>query len=265
MAKAVTKKQSTAVMPFNFAKDAGSGMEHVDRDSFAIPFLKVLQKGSPQCDAEKMDAAYNPKAKPGMLLNTVTGKLVPGKTGVIFLPCAFQRRFIQWGPRKLGGGFKGEHMPEDIAQLRLDEKVSELDGKLYLIPEAPNEKKHDQLVDTRTHFGIVVDEEDGSCTQVIFPLSSTQIKKSKQLMSMLAAARIRGITPPTWMSRIRITTVPESNDQGSWHGVRFEADGFVKSKELYAAGKDFYTIIAEGAAYANLADSEEDSESGTTF
>lgn len=260
---AVAKKdQSTEVaMPFDFMADVGGGMEGADKDSFAIPFLRVLQKISPQCD--EADAAYVEGAKGGMLFNSVTGKLYDGKEGVTFLPCAFQRRFLQWAPRGAeGAGFRGELMPEDVAQMRADQRVVELDGRLFVADADGDvsEKKSDRLMDTRSHFGLLVDDE--SITQVLLPLSSTQIKKSKQLMSMLSSAKVQGpqgmVTPPTWMNRIKITTVLESNDQGSWYGVRFEADGFIQDKGLYEAGKAFHEAIAAGEAKANFAEARDE-------
>lgn len=250
MAKEVTKKEKENALMSVMAEDAGTGMEGTDRESFAIPFLRVLQKISPQVD--EADAAYIEGAKGGMLLNTVTGKVYDGKTGVTFLPSAYQRRFIQWAPRGSGQGYRGEYLPEDITKMRAAGEIDEVDGRMMI--------GDDRLVDTRSHFGLVIDD-DGSVNQVVLPLSSTQIKKSKQLMSMLSAARVQGVNPPTWMNRIKVTTVLESNDQGSWYGVRFEADGFIDSPELYAAGKDFHDTIAAGEAKVAYEEPTENNES----
>lgn len=255
--KAVATKKATDVanFGFDFEVDAGGGMEHTDRESFAIPFLRVLQKISPQCD--EADAAYIPGAKGGMLFNTVTGKLYEGE--VTFLPCAYQRRFIQWAPRGSEGGYRGDWLPEEVAKMRASGEITEEEGRLYL-GEA-NEKKSDRLVDTRSHFGLVV-EDDGAVSQVILALSSTQIKKSKQLMSMLSSARIKTakgmVTPPTWMNRVKISTVLESNDQGSWYGVKFEADGFITDGELYEAGKAFHDTVLAGEAKVSYETSADD-------
>ena len=98
---------------------------------------------------------------------------------------------------------------------------------------------------------------------MLLPLSSTQIKRSKQLMSMLSSAKVQGpkglVTPPTWMNKIKITTGLESNDQGSWYGVRLEADGFIQDKDLYEAGKAFHEAIAAGEAKANFAEARDES------
>ena len=244
-------------IPFDIGSDIGGGMEGADKDSFAIPFLRVLQKISPQCD--EADAAYVEGAKGGMLYNSVTNRLYDGKEGVIFLPCAFQRRFLQWAPRGTDGGFRGELLPEQVARMRDEGKIVELDGRLYIPDDngEVSEKKSDRVVDTRSHFGLVVEED--SITQVLLTLSSTQIKKSKQLMSILSAAKVKTaaglVTPPTWMNQVRITTVLESNDQGSWYGVKFEPAGFVSSKDVYDAGKAFHEAISAGEAKANFAES----------
>jgi hypothetical protein len=252
MSKQMTEKKEQLPTTIDFGADAGGGMEGTDKDSFAIPFLRVLQKISPQVD--EGDAAYIEGAKGGMFLNTVTGQLFDGKEGVVFLPCAFQRRFLRWAPRGSDQGYKGEYLPEDVAAMRESGEVRELEGRLYFPTDdgEVSEKRSDRLIDTRSHFGMT---EDG--VQFVMPLASTQIKKSKQLMSMLSAKKINGVTPPTWMNKIRATSVLESNDQGSWYGVKFEPVGELTDPALYAAARDFHGLISSGAAKAKF---EEDAE-----
>lgn len=250
------------------AADSGNGMEGTDRDSFAIPFIRVLQDLSPQVKEGR--AGFIPGAKPGQIFNTVTGELINGADGIIFACCAYQRRFIQWAPRSGDkGGYKGEWMPEDVIEAlsrgaELFEgsgpvMKSEEDGRIYL--GGTNPKKNDMLADTRSHFGLVLT--DSGPVQALLSLSGSQIKKSKQMMGILSAVRINGQTPPTWMSKLRITTVPESNDQGSWYGVRIEAAGFISSEDEYEAGKQFHDIIIAGKAHADYrAEEDEDAPRG---
>jgi hypothetical protein len=40
----------------------------------------------------------------GDIYNTVTGDIYKGKEGVRVIPCAYQRRFIEWAPRGQGSG-----------------------------------------------------------------------------------------------------------------------------------------------------------------
>lgn len=259
--KTVAKKDINPLAEFIDQGDAGAGMEHADAETFAIPFLRVLQSNSPQCD--EADAAYIKGAKPGMLFNTVTQTTYDGEEGLVFLPCAFNRRFLRWAPRNAEGqGFKGELTPEEVARMRQEGEAVESEGRLYVADESGEvgPKRNDRLSDTRSHYGLVV--EDGLPSAVLLALSSTQIRKSKQMMSMLSAAKVQTakgmVTPPTWMNRVRITTVRESNDQGSWYGVRFEADGFLEDADLYAAGKQFHDTVMAGEVKVNFAAAEGD-------
>lgn len=247
--KAVARAKS-ALPPIvlDFSADVGGGIEGTDRESYAIPFLRVVQKDSPV--VRKNDPAYQKEAEVGMLYNTVTQTLYDGDAGLIVLPAAYQRRFIQWAPRSSGGGFKGEHLPEEIAERRASEDLimrTDSEGKSFL--GSSDEKNYDKYADTRSHFMIVY-EPTGALTQVNMSLSSTQIKKSKQLMSMLAAVRIKvkgkTTTPPTWMNRVRVTTVFERNDQGSWYGLRFALEGFVTNAEAYDVAKNFHDTVLAG-------------------
>ena len=254
-----TTKNTQLSVGFDISKDVGAGMEGTDKDSFAIPFLAVIQKMSPQVD--EADPKFHPDARPGMLFNTVTNELFSGKDGVIFLPCAFQRRFLRWAPRDAGGGFKGEITPEEATALEMEGAVVNESGRLYFLADdgKVNDKTCDYLSDTRNHFGVLV---TGQMTQVLMSLSSTQIKKSKQLMTLLNNVKYETpkgmVTPPTWMNQVRITTVPESNDKGSWHGIKVELDGFIDaigdpvfSQKLYDAGKNLHDIISAGKVSVN--------------
>jgi hypothetical protein len=233
---------------FDWEADAGAGLEHADEDTFAIPFLRIVQKTSPQVD--EASALYREDAKPGMFYNTVNGRLYDGKTGIHVLPCAYNRRFLRWAPRGAdGASYRGEYMPEEVDNMIAAGTVKDLDGKLLFPLEdgTLDDKKCDRLSDTRTHFLILL-EPDGGSSQVVFALTSTQIKKSKRLSSMLRGAILKGKNPPTWMNIIKATTAIESNDQGSWSGVQFQQDGFVDSGALYAAGKAFHDMVMRGEA-----------------
>jgi len=255
---AVASKANTAVgAAIDYTVDAGAGMENTSTESFAIPFLAVLQSNSPQC--VEGDAKYIPEAKPGMLMNTVTNALYSGKEGALFVPSAYKRSFLLWGPRQgEGGGFKGEHTAEQVAEMRASKKLLEVEGRLYepLADGTVNPKRCNRMADTRLHYGILIDEKTGEYGPVLFSLTSTQIKKSKQLMSALSTVRVtlqdgRKIQPPTFANVVRITTVPESNDQGNWFGVKLALEGRVEDAGIYADAKAFHDNVLKGLATAN--------------
>lgn len=237
---AEVKKHEVAVAAgINFEDDAGAGTEGVDKDSQAIPFLVVLQPLSPAIADGLVEGA-----KPGLIMNTVTNELF---TDILVVPAAFQRRYVEWAPRKKGGGYKGEHMPVDVESGRVGYKA---DNGWYFTPGEGGKiieqglvakDELNQLKDTRSHFVIAV-REDGSFFPALMPLASTQIKKSKKLMSMILGVQLRKAdgtlyNPASFSHQYRLSTVKESNDQGTWHGVQFDPAGPVVDKEVYAAAK----------------------------
>lgn len=242
-AVAVQKEAGLPAVPSYISADvAGAGLEGAGAESFAIPFLGVLQKISPQVD--EADAKFIEGAKPSMLFNTVSNELFDGKEGVLFIPCAYQRKFIRWAPRGSEGGFKGEHTPEEIERLRDGGQIVEVDGRLYAPKEdgSVDPKKCDYYSDTRNHFGLLVSGD--SASQVLLSLSSTQIKKSKQLNSMIRQRRANGQPAPSFACRFKLTTALESNDKGNWYGIKIEEAGWATEEE-YVAGREFWEAVSK--------------------
>lgn len=243
--------------PLNFEADAGAGMEHADAETFAIPFIAVLQKGSPQVD-EASGVAID-GAKAGMIMNTVTSKLYDGKAGVRLIQCAFRRVFLRWGPRSgEGAGFKGEFSPEHVAAELEARRIVEHEGRLYtpLADGTVHEKRCDRWADTRNHYMLMLDPDSEFWSPALLSLASTQIKKSRNLMAALHEVRFRraGGTPyqpPTFASTLHMVTVPEQNDKGTWYGVKLDLVGRVADPDVYAAARAFYATVARGAVRAN--------------
>lgn len=199
------------------AAPMGKGFEEADADAFAIPFLAMLQKGTPQADPD--DPAYIKGAKAGMFMNTVTLELY---TEVEIIPCAYQRRFNRWAPRDSGGGFKGTFMPSAVPGLEASGKISmSEEGRWYFsLPDGSiNEKKCDILTDTRMHFCQQVD--DGRLVPVLVSLSRTQLKKSKNWMALM---QMKGGN--MFDHAYTCTSKLEENDKGKWMGwvIGFERE-----------------------------------------
>lgn len=245
---AEVKNTSVALMSM-YEEDIGGGFEQADKDAYAIPFLSVLQAGSPQ--VKKSDGAYIKGAEEGFLYNSVTQEVVNGEEGVKVIPCYYTRRYVKWGARETGGGFKGEFLPTDpvLAQAK------EVDG-LMLLPDPSgsfNPKTSDRLVDTRNHYVLIVT--DQGYTPALISLSSTQIKKSRQWMSKMDGIKLRRadgslFTAPMFSHAYKLTTVPEANDKGSWYGWKVETAGLVEDAALYQAAKSFRDAVGAGEVKA---------------
>jgi hypothetical protein len=261
-----TNKHEIAASPINFREDAGKGMEGATQESFAIPFLGILQKLSPQVDESSGQAIEGAKA--GQFFENVTGRLFDGKKGVLIVPCAYKRTFIRWGAKDLGGGFKGELSPEAVAEMRESKQLYEVENRLYVPLEngSIDPKKSDQVNDTRNHYILLIDEETGAWNQALVSLSVTQIKKSKMLMAALSSVKVKDsygmYTPANFSNYVRATSVTESNGKGSWFGWRLELAGRIVNQDLYASGKSFFDQCMKGGveakyeAQANVNDPE---------
>jgi len=250
-----------------YAEDAGAGMAGIDADSVAIPFLAVLQKMSPQCDPDSPE--YMAKAKPGMLINTVTKELFDGKDGVTIVPCNFARKFLRWTPREKGGGFKGELNITEVHALRANGGLIEQDNRLYVPDDHGNvnPKVNDKVADTRVHYVLVLNARSGMAQQAVLSLASTQIKKSKQLNSLIRGVEVdRGdgtkVNPASYANLVRISTVPEQNDQGSWSGVAFALEGLVEDAATYQMAKAFSRLVDSGRAVVNFDAADGEDEPG---
>lgn len=93
---------------------APTGFENTRPEDFGIPFLSLLQKGSPEVDADHKDHATKgiEGAEQGMVINTLTRELVYSKdegTPLMFLPVTHEKLWQEWKPRNQGGGFVQSH------------------------------------------------------------------------------------------------------------------------------------------------------------
>jgi hypothetical protein len=213
----------------------------------AIPFLAILQSGSPQC--KRSEGAYIEGAAEGMLLNTVTGKVTDtSKRPLLVVPCAYTRAFVEWRLRENGGGFVKEHKPDPglLTDTIRDEKNRDI------LPSG------NQINDTRTFYVLELDD-DGIPSPAVLTMTSTQIKKAKQWMMQQNLLKLKGAagvsyTPPMFASKWSVTTVPESNEKGSWMGWKFEHAGYLDgpSDPVYLAARDFHKSVVSGSTRADM-------------
>lgn len=249
---AVQKKQTVSVPAviaptIDFAADAGAGMEGAGAESFVIPMLLILQSGSPQVKANSGRVIEG--AKEGMLFESVGDFLHDGKAGIIIVPCAYRRTYLKWSA---DDAFQGEVLPEEVARGQAAGTIITDERKLYIADAAGkfDPKKSSKLTDARNHYVLIIDPETGDWRLALMSLRSTQIKKSRMLMTSLASVRVKtesgSVIPPTYANMVRATTVPESNDEGDWMGWNFRMEGFVKDPKVYAAAKKFHQSITAG-------------------
>lgn len=233
MKKDIVETQKSAVALANmFAADVGKGTEEADKDSFAIPFLAVLQGLSPQLESVE-------GARPGMIINTITNELFK-ECQVI--PCYYQRRFLRWASRENGGGLKGEYSPAEVETGKIDGVERDSLGR-YTI-------EGDELKDTRSHF-VLFQNASGVWSPALLSLTSTQIKKSKRWMSRIQGIELQlqdgsTLNPPSFSHVYKLSTIKEENNKGSWYGVNIELLGQVTDPALYQKARAFHDSVSKG-------------------
>lgn len=237
------KEANLPALASMYEEDSGAGFENADRDSYSIPFISILQSGSPQ--VKKSDGAYIKGAEEGFLFNSVSQEIISGDQGIEVIPAYFTRRFLEWIPREAGGGggLVGEHLPSDPIVT-----TATRDAKNQLVLPSGN-----ILVDTRTHYVLVVAADGSGYTPALISMSSTQVKKSRQWMTRMESIKFKNaqglmFTPPMFSHMYRLTTVPESNDQGSWYGWKVDTVGPVEDPALYSAARAFRDAVKAGEA-----------------
>lgn len=236
---------------FDMSQHSGAGLENADRDSFAIPFLAIMQKGSPQVD--KDSDAFVDGAEVGDLMLTTSGEVFKDEDGVDLIFCGYRRVFLRWAPESTGGGFKGELSADEVARGRANGQFIEQDNKLF----ADN---GDVIRDTRVHYVLVL-KDGGMPAPAVLSVSSTQIKKSKMLMTQIQSysakdSKGKAFNPPSFGHVFHAETIAESNDKGSWRGWKFTRRGYVESPELFKLAKDFHDTVAGETVKVDYANAE---------
>ena len=202
--KDVVKKKAGDVAVFNQMEEfETTGFEGADYESYATPFLRILQQNSPQVleDSEN----YIQGSKPGLFFNNVTNKIYGKSIGVI--PVRFERMFVEWKPNR--EGFVALHDVEE--GLKISDPGKVFGSRIHTETE-------NVLQDTHTFYVLIAgSEEEGP---LVLPLTSTGIRHSRKWLSMARMLRLPNRSPaPLYSSIYNITTVLNENDQGRWYQV----------------------------------------------
>jgi hypothetical protein len=211
-------------------QDADKGTENMTAADIAIPFLQMLQSGSPQ--VVKGNPARIAGAEPGFIFETVTGRVFDK---LRLIPCAYHRIINEWMPRDEGGGFRGT-LPwtAELSQLSRDRDYRTATGT--------------QLVDTAQWFVLYEDDTMGSWRQAVIGMASTQLTTSRRWASLIKGIQRKlpdgTIIPAPMFSHIyEAASVSRHNDQGDWFVWTVQMEGQIKEKSLYLLARGFYDSI----------------------
>lgn len=237
----IKKQEPTALAVLDLEELAGDGMQEVSVKDMSVPFLKILQSLSPEIAPKK--AEYIKGAEAGDICNTVTGEIY--KT-VRVIPCYFNSVVNEWKPNR--GGFVATHSAHSPIVKNATQAV-DANGKVVLRSAAGND-----LVDTANWYVLI--ETEAGWTWGVIAFTSTQLKKSRKMITQLQSISVDGskgpYTPPFYSHVIEMSTVEESNTKGDFYNWNMQVDKLAtaKDRDLFYKAKAYKEQVEQGAVQA---------------
>ena len=233
------KKQGGVPSTSLFEADAKLGLENMDQDDLALPFLKLLQNSSDE--TKKKHSSYVDGAEPGMFYNTVTKKLYDGAKGIEVTPCFYKLTFPEWAPfeRREGRPVSPDRGADVLSQTKKDAS-----GKDVLT-------NGNIIIKTANHFIIILTE--SGIDKALVAMKSTQLKVSRGWNSMMKSITEKGkngtFNPPSF-SHIYQLRSTEVTGNFTWYGYNVKLLRKVDDVDLYQQAKAFHTSIKGGQGKA---------------
>lgn len=203
---------NTAVATYDFGF---TGYENVTADDFKTPFLRSLQKGSPEVEEHegKPDEA---QWKPGMILNTALGETYKE---INFVAAVTEQVYNEWLPQTNGGG-KGRGF---VATHRVDSEVvaaaiaangGSKFGKLTT-PEG------NDLKQTFNVYGTAMPTDNpNDAFRAITSFASSAIPHYQLWMAMVNKPKqANGAPYPLFAYKFKLTTEKQTDGTNTWYNI----------------------------------------------
>lgn len=221
----VTKAQEIAtkegIDPTLFAAgDTDGYYDGMDAGAYSIPFLTILQGLSPAC--QQGTPAYIPGAQPGMILNTVTKKLMATARVTVLRR---SHSICRWIPRELGSGFINEE-PAHVENMAAFNKIP-LDDKKRRI-QVEDGKKVEQT--EHRNFWTAVLGDDGRQEPALVSMTKSQLKPARDWNTNIdvysakvpvivqdgSGNKVNALRPVLHSGVWELSTVLKSKDGNNW-------------------------------------------------
>jgi hypothetical protein len=237
-----------------YGADAGAGFENQTSEDYSIPWVRVLHTQSPE--VIKDSESETPRFRGGMIYNSVRQTLYKGSTGMTFIPVTTHHHFVEFVPRKQGGGFVGQYELDDpfVQKIRKEQKLGD-----YKNPANGND-----VSEVFNLYFLELDEE-GTPAPAVFGFSSTMIRpyrdfmtRARNLAVVLADGR-KISNLPLFSHGYKMTTVKMEKNENVWWvpeltfaGENAAASRLPPASELYLKARDLATSIAAGRVRADV-------------
>lgn len=204
---------------FDITKVLGAGTDTIDKGVLGLPFIQIVQKGSPEFDETHKDYAEKKidGCKPGNVFFTPTRKLLA--TPLTVIPLAITSLYTEWKPRPQGGGFAG------------NQPLSVVGNRNYRKGAANTPEEHKEwLGDNELKFTIYAALkflQGDEWVRGLISFNSTQLKPAriwqKQILN-LRYPNLPDAVPPVFAAAWKFNSQPESNVKGGWYGWNIALD-----------------------------------------
>lgn len=247
----------------DYGEYAGQGVDDITVEETGIPFLKILQD-----DCKELKDGIVPKSALGKLFNTGTQEVM---AEILIVPAAREQKFVEWIPRKKGGGIAGTHAANSVI-VQAAVAASTVFGDYKT-------ENGNELKETFYLYAVVLDPETQESQGVIkIPFTSVGIKVfKKRIMGRIRPTTVPGpngskIKPPMFAHRIVIGTVAERKGDDDYfnYTARFPVDNNVRASLMTAEhpafqdGAELASMFADGNV--KIAESQvESSDGGSAF
>jgi len=243
----VAQKKTTEVVVSELDKlleeDSGAGLENFTTEDMQIPFIRILQALSPQLN--KQDPLYIKGAEQGDIFNTVSGEIT-------VVPAYFEKKFLEFALRSTGGGFIKELSPDDK-----DINLTNREGTIEMLPSG------NELV--RTHQHLVIAKGENEMAPAVLDMKKTQLKVSRRWNTLKNGIRLPSGKPmPLYGTAWKITTVSESNDQGTWYNYKLDRITEITKdiESMMLEARNMYQSVRKGEVKMAAASADEMADKG---
>ena len=214
--------------------DTLDGFEQITQNTMAIPFVRILQKLSPQLDKQKPE--YVPQAEEGHFFNTITKEVYGSSFTCIALK--FERVYIEWRPNR--GGFVGYHSVDNAERLAVDKTFGNWttkDGNL--------------LQENYVYLLIIEGHENEGL--VVLSLSSSMIKMAREWNRlMLTHVMDNGQKARPYYLVWNIRSEYRSNEKGNWYVPTVSFARYINQEQYIVAARERKSLPSRQIDYTQI-------------
>jgi len=227
--------------------DTMDGFEDINAQTMAVPFLRVLQKGSPQLNKNKPE--YVEGAEVGELFNTVTKETYGDSVEVVVLK--FEHMYIEWLPDR--GGFVQYHTPENALNVAADTTFGHW--------KAAN---GNELTETYAYIVIIAGRESEGI--MVLSLAGSAIKVAKEWNRLMTTHVMdNGKKARPYYIVWNLKTEYKENDKGDWYQPKVSFSKYVTKDQVELARTERKLLPSKTIDYAQLDDTQKQIEDDTEF